>query len=220
MTTILRVDSSARTTRSLTRELADAFVNAWRLLSPDAQVIVRDVGAAPPPIVSEAWIAAAFAGDERTAEQQELLDLSDKFIDEIEVADLIVIAAPMYNYGMPAALKAWFDQVVRIDRTFSFDLLRGDQPLEPILSGKTLIVLSSSGEFGFETGGVNEHAGHLLPHIRTCSKYLGVEVLEHIGIEYQEFGDTRHEASRTAAFSAIADLVRRLQRPVSPIKAA
>ncbi len=50
----------------------------------------------------------------------------------------------MYNYGMPAALKAWFDQIIRINKTFTFDLARGDFPLEPIMSGKTLVLLTSS----------------------------------------------------------------------------
>lgn len=220
MTTILRIDASARSERSLTRRLADAFVASWRQRLPDTQVIVRDVGRTPPPPVSEEWIAAAFAGENRTPEQRALLTLSDELIEEVETADLIVMSVPMYNYGMPAALKAWFDQVVRVDRTFSFDLSRGDQPLEPILSGKTLVVLTSCGEFGFETGGINEHASHLLPHIRTCAKYLGTEMLEHVGIEYQEFGDARHEASRAAAFSAIPDVVGRLHTPVNSIKAA
>ena len=220
MTTILRIDASARSERSLTRRLADAFVASWRQRLPDTQVIVRDVGRTPPPAVSEEWIAAAFAGENRTPEQRALLTLSDELIEEVESADLIVMSVPMYNYGMPAALKAWFDQVVRVDRTFSFDLSRGDQPLEPILSGKTLVVLTSCGEFGFKTGGINEHASHLLPHIRTCAKYLGTEVLEHVGIEYQEFGDARHEASRAAAFSAIPDLVGRLHTPANSIKAA
>jgi FMN-dependent NADH-azoreductase len=54
----------------------------------------------------------------------------------------------MHNYGMPAVLKAWFDQVVRIQKSFTFDLARGDRPLEPILSGKTLVALNSCGQFG------------------------------------------------------------------------
>ena len=220
MTTMLRIDASARKERSVTRRLADAFVASWRERSPDTQVILRDVGSTPPPAVSEEWIAAAFAGENRTLEQRALLTLSDELIEEVETADLIVMSVPMYNYGMPAALKAWFDQVVRVDRTFSFDLSRGDQPLEPILNGKTLVVLTSCGEFGFEAGGINEHASHLLPHIRTCAKYLGTEVLEHVGIEYQEFGDARHEASCAAAYSAIPDLVGRLHISVDSIEAA
>lgn len=217
MATILRIDSSARTSRSLTRQLADNFVANWLDESTDSEVIIRDVGKTPPPAVTEGWIAAAFAGDGRTSEQHRLLALSDRLIDEIKAADLILISVPMYNYGMPSALKAWFDQVVRVDRTFSFDLSRGDRPLEPTLRGKTLVVLTSCGEFGFEVGGINEGSGHLLPHIRTCAKYLGADNVEHIGIEFQEFGDARHEASRAAALSAIPELVRRLQGSVNAI---
>ena len=205
--TLLRVDASARSTRSVTRELGDRFVEEWRSCRPGDRVIVRDVGTAPPPAVSEEWIAAAFA-EERTDQQRQALALSDELIDEVEQADLIVLATPMYNYGMPAALKAWFDQVIRIGRTFSFDLARGDHPLEPTLSGKELVVLSSVGEFGFGPGGVNESAGHLIPHIKTASKYLGVaDRVRSIEVEYQEFKDERHAASRAAATREISKLV-------------
>jgi len=75
--------------------------------------------------------------------------LSDILTGELVQSEIIVITTPMYNYGMPASLKAWFDQVIRINKTFSFDLARGDQPIEPIQSGKTLVILSASGEGGF-----------------------------------------------------------------------
>jgi len=211
MSHLLRIDSSARQDRSLTRQLTDAFVAQWRYREPDARVTERDVGMAPPPAVSEAWIAAAFAGDERSDAQRELLTLSDELIDEVEAADLILFGAPMYNYGMPAALKAWFDQIVRIDRTFSFDLARGDKPLEPILSGKQVVVLASWGEFGFEPDGQNAAHNHLVPHIRTCSRYLGAKTFDFLAIEYQEFGDERHRASKREAFNEIPALVGRLQ---------
>jgi len=63
--------------------------------------------------------------------------LSDILIGELVQSEIIVITTPMYNYGMPASLKAWFDQVIRINKTFSFDLARGDKPIEPIQNGKT-----------------------------------------------------------------------------------
>ena len=65
------------------------------------------------------------------------LQHSEALIEELQSADVILLGAPVYNFGMPAQLKAYFDQVVRVGRTFSFDLARGDFPLEPILSGKT-----------------------------------------------------------------------------------
>ena len=220
MTTLLRIDASARKTRSLTRALGDRFIACWLAVEPAANVVFRDVGTAPPPIVTEDWIAAVFCdADKRTAEQSALLRTSDALIDELARADIVVMATPMYNYGMPAALKAWVDQVVRIGKTFTFDLARGDRPLEPIMDGKTLVMLTSSGEFGFGAGAPNAGSNHLTPHIETVSKYLGVETVRHIGIEYQEFGDDRFAASKAAAEAAVPDLVaalasrKRLRRP-------
>lgn len=211
MTTILRLDASARKSRSLTRTLSASFIDQWREADPTARIIERDVGTNPPSLITEDWIAAVFAAPaELSPEQQALVAESDQLIDEVEAADLIAIATPMYNYGMPAHLKAWVDQVVRINRTFTFDLARGDQPLQPILSGKTLVMLTSWGEFGFGRGEANEHANHLTSHLETVSKYLGVDDIHHIGIEYQEFGDERFAASKARAGAAIPALVSKL----------
>ena len=116
----------------------------------------------------------------------------------------------MYNYGMPAHLKAWVDQVIRVGRTFSFDLARGDWPLEPILSGKTMVLLTSCGEFGFGLGGIREGMNHLDTHLRTASRYLGVGEIHHLAIEYQEFGDERHARSVARAHAARPALVEQL----------
>lgn len=212
MTTILRIDASARSSeRSLTRRLGDALLEAWRAAAPAVDVIRRDVGAEPPGFIDAAFIGAAFTDhDQRTPEQRALLAASDRLIEEVRQADALIIASPMYNYGMPATLKAWFDQVIRVNETFSFDLARGDRPLEPILSGKTLIMLTSWGEFGFGPGELNDGANHLTPHIRTASRYLGVDQIHHVGVEYQEFGDARHEASKAAAFASLPGLAARL----------
>lgn len=209
MTKLLRIDASARVSRSLTRALADAFTESWLAKHPKDQFALRDIGRNPPPFISGDWIAAAFAED-RSPAQAQLLAFSDELIAEVAEAEIIVLAAPMYNYGMPAALKAWFDQVVRVGKTFSFDLARGDRPLEPIFSGKTLVLLTSCGEFGFGPGELNEGRDSLTPHVRTASRYLGVEDFHHIGIEYQEFGDRRFEASKEAAFAAVTSLVKKL----------
>lgn len=207
MTHILRVDASARIDRSLSRNLGDRFVEEWTAQHGKPQITQRDVGKTPPSIISEKWIAAVFS-DEMTSEQQDLTRMSDQYIAEIAAADLIVITTPMYNYGMPAALKAWFDQVVRINKTFTFDLTRGDRPLEPILSGKPVVALTSWGEFGFEMGGINEGGDNLVPHLRFASRYLGMSEFHHIGIEYQEFGDARHDCSKADADRSVCDLVK------------
>jgi len=211
MTTLLHLDASARQSRSLTRRLTRQFVAAWTAARPHDPVIHRDLGRDPPPAISEAWIAAVFTPDgARTPAQRDLIRLSDQLIDELDRADLIVLGTPMYNYGMPTALKGWVDQVVRIGKTFTFDLARGDYPLEPIMSGKTLVVVSSRGEFGFLPGGVRAGMNHLDDHLRTVSHYLGVSEIHVITTEYQEFGGERHAASIARAEVDIAALVDRL----------
>jgi len=211
MTHIVQIEASARTRGSLSRGLSQAFRNHWLELEPQAQITLRDLSLQPPGFVTEDWIAAAFTPPEqRQPRQRERLQASDQLITEVKTADVIVIASPMYNYGMPAALKAWFDQVIRVGETFSFDLQRGDWPLAPLLSGKTLVVLSSRGEFGFDPGGIRASWNHLDPHIATCAHYLGAEQKYHIAIDYQEFGDQRHRESIARAHAEVNELVARL----------
>ena len=206
---LLRIDASARdSTRSLSRDLANQFHQQWKELRPSDEWMTCDVGMDPPPFVSEDFIAAAFTKTtDRTEEQDAILQPSDKLIAQIKEADIIVISTPMYNYGIPAALKAWFDMVIRVNETFTFDLARGDRPLEPVQTGKILVLLTSSGEFGFYSGGFNEASNHMVPHIKTMSRYLGVSTMHHVGIEYQEFRDYRHDESRAKARAAVSDVV-------------
>lgn len=215
---LLLVHASPRRERSLSRRLAAAFVTQWRASRPGDAIIEREVGIDHPPLLTEAWIAACFTPEgERTPAQREVLAYSDAAIDELARCGTVVIATPRYNYGMPAALKAWFDQVIRINRTFSFDPADKTWPLSPLLSGKKLVLLSSSGEFAFSAGGLRESWDHLEPHVRTCARYLGVagDDVHHVAIEYQEFGDERHRASLERALHATQRLAERLAaRPV------
>lgn len=203
MNTLLHIDSSVRAASnpnsdhdSISKNIALRFVETWSQNRPEDEYIYRDVGVNPPDFITQDWIGAVFTPEEkRTPVQKEVLALSDELIEEVFRADVILISSPMYNYGMPAQLKAWFDQIVRINKTFDFDLSRGDFPLQPMLSNKTLVIVTSCGEFGFEKGGVRESSGHLAPHLRTLSKYLGAETMHEIASEYQEFGDQRHQVS-------------------------
>ncbi len=211
MTTLLQIDSSARNPRSHTRRLTRSFVGEWLARAPETRVIYRDLGGNPPPAVTEQWIASAFTTEtERSVNQKAALAVSDTYIDELEQADVIVMGAPMYNYGMPTALKAWFDQVIRVNRTFSFDPDEDTWPLSPILTGKILVILSSRGEFGFEPGGIREDWNHLETHIRTLQHFLGVEDSYLIAVEYQEFNDERHAHSLARADRKLKALVDKL----------
>lgn len=210
---ILNVQSSASLERSLTRKLSDNFLASLKTKAGSVRIEELDLVKNPPPFMTPDWIAGAFSKAAITQQQQSALLKSDEYISQVENADLIVIGTPMYNYGMPAALKAWFDQVARINKTFSFDLSLGDFPIMPILSGKKLVLFTSSGEFDFQPGGLRSASNHLVPHVKSCAHYLGVDInrdFYHIGIEYQEFRDRRHEQSKTEAFAAIEGLVDRV----------
>lgn len=218
MTQVLHIDSSVRAFdkdqskhSSISKKIANQFIESWRKTHFIDEYTYRDVGVNPPGFITQEWIGAVFTADEdKSPEQKQMLALSDQLIQEVADAELIVISSPMYNYGMPAQLKAWFDQVVRINKTFDFDLARGDFPLQPLLQGKTLIIITSSGEFGFEKGGIREAQSHLIPHLRTLSKYLGVTEIHEISSEYQEFNDERHSASLNKALASATALAQQL----------
>jgi FMN-dependent NADH-azoreductase len=214
MTVLLRIDASARLDGSITRELADRFIDAWLAIEPDAQVLARDVGRQPPSIVSEASISAGFTpANRRTPAMRDALAESMILIDELRQADVLVLGVPLYNYGLPASLKAWIDQIVRPGETFSFDLKRGDFPIQSTLSGKSLVVLSSRGEFGFEPGGIRDGWNHMNPQLRTvATRLLGIDAsnIYEIASEYQEFNDDRHRRSHEQALHDAAKLGSRL----------
>lgn len=214
MTVLLRVDASARLDRSITRQMTDRFIDGWRTGEPNAQVLRRDIGRRPPSIISEAWIGAGFTpSEQRTPDMHDALAESMTLIDEVRRADVLVLGAPLYNYGLPASLKAWIDQIVRAGQTFSFDLRRGDFPIQSTLSGKSLVVLSSRGEFGFEPGGIRDGWNHMNPHLRTvATRLLGINAKDiyEVASEYQEFNDERRRTSRERALHDAAELGSRL----------
>jgi len=207
MCDVLHIDASVRAVSndnpdhdSISKKLARTFISELKKQTHIDEYMYRDVGVNPPQFITQDWIGAVFTPKaKRTALQQQILAQSDAYIADLAKADLIVISSPMYNYGMPAQLKAWFDQIIRINETFDFDLARGDKPLAPLMSGKALVIITSSGEFGFEKGGINEAHSHLVPHLRTLSKYLGVEQIFEVASEYQEFADERHANSMNMA---------------------
>lgn len=163
MTHVLRIDSSARTEGSSSRTLIDKIIA--RFTSAGASVTTRDVSTGLP-VLTQDWVAANFTPAEaRSDAQKQELSLSDKLIDEVKAADVLVIGLPIYNFGMPAALKLWVDLICRAGLTFRY---RDNGP-EGLLSGKRAIVVLSSG--GVELGASVDHASS---HLRTVLGFIGV----------------------------------------------
>jgi FMN-dependent NADH-azoreductase len=138
MTNILRIDSSARHSGSASRELGTRLIER---LGPDTNLKVRDL-AAGVPLLSESTLAAMWTPEaDRTDEQQAQLSIADEFIAELVDADAVVIGLPIYNFGPPAAMKAWADLVARAGSTFRYTAT-GPEGLIP---NKPVYVIVASG---------------------------------------------------------------------------
>ena len=157
-TKILRIDASARASDSVTRALSDQIVDRYQSFGPTA-VTERDL-ANPLPLLSEAWVAANFTPkDQRSADQSATLALSDSLVSEVRDADILLIGLPVYNFGVPAALKAWIDLIARVGETFRYS----EAGPVGLLKGKRAIVTVASG--GTEMGSDNDFATGYLRHV-------------------------------------------------------
>ena len=152
---VLNIQASARHDGSVTRQLSDKILTE---IAAD-QTITRDL-ATGLPLLDAAWLAANFTlADDRTDVQRETLALSDSLITEIKQADTIVIGSPVYNFSVPAVLKAWIDQIARVGVTFKYT---PDGPVG-LLSGKRAIIVIASG--GTPVGSDIDYASGYLKHI-------------------------------------------------------
>jgi len=206
MKTLLVLNASGRITRSITRQLTNRFAESWRAANPDGRVLQRDLGLNPPPPVNEGWIAAAFtAPTERTATANETLRVSEALIEEIAVADLVLLGTPIYNFGMPAQLKAFFDQIVRVGRTFEFTS-EAAEPYRPILSPKPVIVVVSAGTSAMHPGGALAHLNFLEPHLQTVLGFIGFTDVTFVRVGDEEQGGDGFKRSLAAAETSLDEL--------------
>ncbi len=164
MVRILRIDASARSEGSVSRDLSDRLVS--RLAGVDGEVTVRDLAENSPGFVDADWVGANFtAPDARTDAQRDRLADSEVLVRELETADHIVIGAPIYNFSVPAALKAWIDQVARARRTFIYT----EQGPKGLLDGKTAWLVVASGGTP-----VDSEIDFATPYLRHVLGFLGI----------------------------------------------
>lgn len=139
MTKLLVVETSPRGDHSISRNMTRRFVERWQAAHPHGEVVVRDLMETNLPFVTAPWLQAYFTpAEQHSPEMKEALRLSDELVGELLGADHIVIATPVYNYNVPAALKAWIDHIVRKGLTLGLDG-------SGLVTGKTATVLLASG---------------------------------------------------------------------------
>lgn len=173
MTNILRIDASARTSGSTTRQLADQLVNQLIEQGYGANVVHRDLALTPPALLTESWVGANFTDDaDRSEEQRAALASSDELIAELEAADTIVIGVPVYNFAIPASLKAWIDLIARARRTFRYT----ETGPEGLLKGKKAYLVVASG--GVPVGSDHDFATGYLRHVLGFVGIADVTIIE------------------------------------------
>lgn len=216
MPQILHIDASARPHRageqphgSQTRRLSHAFVTRWLAAHPGDAVTYRDLGAMPPRPVHHAWIPAAYTpAAQRDAEQRAALAESDTLVRELQAADIVVIGMPMYNFGVPAPLKAWMDGIVRIALTFDIDATRPN-PYVPLLADKLrrAVILTSRGGAGFGPGGPMAAMNHADTSLRDVLSFVGITDVEVVAVENEEQGGEVFAAEASKAMRRIDELL-------------
>ena len=189
--TVLHIDSSARLTGSATRDLSAAVVAK---LAPET-VIRRDV-ATPLPLLDEVWVSANFTPEnERSDAQRNILALSDELVAELKAADTVVIGAPIYNFSVPATLKAWLDQVARAGITFQYT----ENGPEGLLTGKRAVIVSASG--GTPVGAEFDYA---VPYLRHMLGFIGITDVQVVAADQQAINAEGSMAKAKDAVAALA----------------
>ena len=169
MPSLLRIDASSRLTGSHSRALADAFETAWSARFPGWTIVRRDLVANPVAHIHETTIAGFYTPPESLDQKLKgAIALSDELIGELNAADTVLIATPMYNFSVPSALKSWIDQIVRINRTFSYD----GTNFVGLVKAKRVVVVAAFGAGGY--GGAIAAADFVTPYLKFLFSFLGV----------------------------------------------
>lgn len=189
--TVLRIDASARHEGSESRSLTQRIVDR---LSPDA-IIHRDVTSVIPAIDAD-WLTANWTPeDQRTDVQRDQLALSETLIDEIMTADTLVIGTPIYNFGIPATLKSWIDQIARAGVTFRYT----EKGPEGLMTGKRAIIAIASG--GTQVGSDIDFASGYLRHIMG---FIGITDVQFVAADQLMVDADASHAKAEAALAALA----------------
>lgn len=196
MTNVLIVDSAATGDASVSRKLTREFAEQLARREPDAQIVHRDVGRDPIPHLTEETVRA-IRGAAETAAERDTQALSDSLIGELKAADLIVIGAPMYNFGMASTLKSWFDHVLRAGITFRYT---AEGPEGLVRSKRAIVVEARAGLYSEGAASVMDHQE---PHIRTLLSFMGITDVTFVRAEKLAFGP---DAATAAVTEAIAQL--------------
>jgi FMN-dependent NADH-azoreductase len=170
MPTLLHIDASPRGDFSISRQLSSAAVSLWKRRNSQGRIIERDLTKTDMTFVDLDWILGSFsAPDQQTETHKSALAISDQLIAEVLEADEIIIGTPMYNFTVPAVLKAWIDHVVRAGKTFRYTA----SGAEGLAKGRKVLVTVASGARYDEASGLAAY-NYEVPYLRHILGFIGI----------------------------------------------
>lgn len=180
MSNVLIIESSARQQGSFSRQLTQQFISQWQAAHPTDQVTVRDLALHPVPHLDANLLGGWMKPEaQRSADEHASLKRSDELTDELLAADVLVLAAPMYNFAIPSTLKAWLDHVLRAGVTFKYT----ETGPQGLLTGKKAYVLTARG--GLYAGSTSDHQE---PYLRQVMAFVGIHDVTFIHAEGMNLG--------------------------------
>ncbi len=198
MKTLLQLNTSLFSSGGQSSLLADQFVAAWRKKNPGAAVIVRDLARDPVPhLTADGFQAFLAPPEKRSAAQQAVVKYSDTLIEELKRADVVVLGLPMYNFGVPSTLKAYFDHVGRAGVTFRYT---ENGPMG-LLIGKKVYVFAARG--GLYAGTPNDHESN---YVRQFLGFIGMNDIQFVYAEGLAISEASKQAGISRAKHAVEEL--------------
>ena len=203
MKNILLILGSPRDRASYSHQIGRRIVDDLKSHYPSAKVVVRNLAKEPLPDVGEAFVTGrVLAQDKRSAAEAEALALSDVLVAELMAADVLVLATPMHNFGISAAVKAWIDQIVRPGVTFSYS---DKGPIGLVKDKKAVLVLARGGIYA---EGPMKQYDFQEPYLRTVLGFIGITDIDVVRIEGVALGDDAVRNAVTSAKAQADDVVR------------
>jgi FMN-dependent NADH-azoreductase len=199
VTTLLQINASLHTGNGHSSKLADKFVAAFQQNHPGTKILKRDVAAddSVPHLNSERFGALIAKPEERSVTQHAVVAYSDNLIDELKQADVIVLGLPMYNFGVPSQLKAYFDHIARVGITFKYT----DKGSVGLLTGKKAYVFAARGGLYVGTPLDTQTS-----YVRDFLRFLGIADVEFVYAEGLNISPQSKEAGLANALAEIARL--------------
>ncbi|MCP5159667.1 MAG: NAD(P)H-dependent oxidoreductase [Gammaproteobacteria bacterium] len=199
MKTLLQLNTSLFSGQGQSTQLADQFVALWRDKNPDSRVVKRDLAADPVPHLDGARFQSFLAAPESRSEEQHIVvAYSDALIEELRAADIVVLGLPMYNFGIPSTLKAYFDHIARAGTTFKYT----EKGPVGLLSDKIVVVYAARG---------GRYAGTPLDtqtdYVRNFLHFIGIDDVRFIYAEGLALGEDSKSTSLAQARSDTETLV-------------